>query len=74
MKEQSLICCQYTKFILLFDVMHQRPTYAKVAEKVEKPIALHIIAVYTLYVPDANISIERYNATSFNKITQLTNT
>jgi len=33
--------------------MHQRPTYAKVAEKEEKPIALYIITVYTLYVPDA---------------------
>jgi len=44
--------------ILLFDVMHQRPTYTQVAEKVEKPTVLHINIFKTKYVPEVHISIE----------------
>jgi len=56
--EQSPICRQYTIFILLFDVMHQRPTYIQVAEKVEKSTVLHIYTFKTKCFPDVNISIE----------------
>jgi len=37
--------------------MHQRPTYTQVAEKVEKPIALHIYTFKTKYVLDVNIIV-----------------
>jgi len=51
----------------ILDVMHQRPTYTQVAEKVENPTVLHIyIYIYTFktkYIPDVNISMESMNET-----------